>query len=44
MQVLGGRFRPGIEVDKLVWMSVDQAVKRLTYGRDKTLLLQQDLP
>jgi 8-oxo-dGTP pyrophosphatase MutT (NUDIX family) len=44
MQVLGGRFRPGIEVDKLVWMTVDQAVKRLTYGRDKTLLLQQDLP
>ena len=44
MQVLGGRFRPGIEVDKLVWMSVDQAVKRLTYGRDKTLLLQQELP
>jgi 8-oxo-dGTP pyrophosphatase MutT (NUDIX family) len=44
MQVLGGRFRPGIEVDKLVWLPVDQAVKRLTYGRDKTLLLQQDLP
>ena len=44
MQVLGGRFRPGIEVDKLVWLTVDQAVKRLTYGRDKTLLLQQELP
>ena len=44
MQVLGGRFRPGIEVDKLVWLSVDQAVKRLTYSRDKTLLLQQELP
>jgi 8-oxo-dGTP diphosphatase len=44
MQVLGGRFRPGIEVDKLVWLPVDQAVKRLTYGRDKTLLLQQKLP
>ena len=44
MQVLGGRFRPGIEVDKLVWLTVDQAVKRLTYSRDKTLLLQQELP
>lgn len=44
MQILGGRFRPGIEVDKLLWLSTGDAVKRLTYGRDKTLLLQQDLP
>jgi 8-oxo-dGTP diphosphatase len=44
MEVRGGRFRPGIEVDKLVWMPVAQAVKRLTYGRDKTLIVQQDLP
>lgn len=44
MEVLGGRFRPGIEVDRLLWLSVEEAVKRLTYGRDKTLLLQQDLP
>jgi 8-oxo-dGTP pyrophosphatase MutT (NUDIX family) len=44
MEVRSGRFRPGIEVDKLVWLPVDQAVKRLTYGRDKTLVVQQDLP
>jgi hypothetical protein len=44
MEVRGGRFRPGIEVDKLLWLSVDQAIKRLTYERDKTLLVQQDLP
>jgi 8-oxo-dGTP pyrophosphatase MutT (NUDIX family) len=44
MEVRGGRFRPGIEVDKLVWLSVEEAVKRLTYERDRTLLLQQDLP
>jgi 8-oxo-dGTP pyrophosphatase MutT (NUDIX family) len=44
MEVRGGRFRPGIEVDKLVWLTVAQAVKRLTYGRDKTLVVQQDLP
>jgi 8-oxo-dGTP pyrophosphatase MutT (NUDIX family) len=44
MEVRGGRFRPGIEVDKLVWMPVAQAVKRLTYGRDKTLIVQQGLP
>lgn len=43
MEVRGGRFRPGIEVDKLLWLSISDAVKRLTYGRDKTLLLQQDL-
>jgi 8-oxo-dGTP diphosphatase len=43
MEVRGGRFRPGIEVDKLVWLPVAQAVKRLTYSRDKTLV-QQDLP
>ena len=44
MEVRGGRFRPGIEVDKLQWLSVDDAIKRLTYGRDKTLLVQQSLP
>jgi len=44
MEVRGGRFRPGIEVDKLVWLPVAQAVKRLTYGRDRTLVVQQDLP
>jgi len=44
MEVKGGRFRPGIEVDKLVWLPVDQAVKRLTYSRDRTLVVQQTLP
>ena len=43
MDVQGGRFKPGIEVDKMLWLPVDEAVKRLTYGRDKTLLQQQDL-
>jgi 8-oxo-dGTP diphosphatase len=44
MEVRGGKFRPGIEVDRLLWLSVPDAIKRLTYERDKTLLLQQDLP
>jgi 8-oxo-dGTP pyrophosphatase MutT (NUDIX family) len=44
MEVLGGRFRPGIEVDRLLWLSVEDAIKRLTYGRDQTLLVQQALP
>ena len=43
MEVLGGKFKPGIEVDKLQWLSVDNAIKRLTYGRDRTLLVQQEL-
>ncbi len=43
MEVRGGRFKAGIEVDKLQWLPMEDAVKRLTYGRDKTLLLQQDL-
>jgi 8-oxo-dGTP diphosphatase len=44
MEAKGGRFRPGIEVDKLAWLSLDDAIKRLTYPRDKKLLEQQDLP
>jgi hypothetical protein len=30
-------------VDKLLWLTVRDAIKRLTYGRDRTLLLQQEL-
>ena len=44
MEVRGGRFRPGIEVDKLQWLTIDNAIKRLSYERDKTLLVQQSLP
>jgi 8-oxo-dGTP pyrophosphatase MutT (NUDIX family) len=44
MQVLGGRFRAGGEVDRMLWLSIPDAVKRLTYTRDKTLLVQQTLP
>jgi predicted NUDIX family NTP pyrophosphohydrolase len=44
MQVISGRFRAGGEVDRMVWLSVPDAIKRLTYSRDKTLLLQQTLP
>jgi hypothetical protein len=43
MEAKGGRFRAGIEVDKLVWLSVGDAIKRLTYPRDRKLLEQQDL-
>jgi 8-oxo-dGTP diphosphatase len=43
MEVKGGRFKPGVEVDKLLWLSVGDAIKRMTYERDKTLLMQQEL-
>jgi len=42
MEVRGGRFKPGIEVDRLQWLSITDAVKRLTYRHDK-LLVQQEL-
>jgi 8-oxo-dGTP pyrophosphatase MutT (NUDIX family) len=42
MEVRGGRFKPGIEVDRLLWLPVEDAVKRLTYRHDK-LLVQQEL-
>ena len=44
MEVKGGRFKLGVEVDKLVWLSVPDAIKRLTYPRDRKLLETQDLP
>ena len=43
MEARGGKFKAGIEVDKMLWLTVDEAAKRLTYGRDKTLLQQKDL-
>jgi 8-oxo-dGTP pyrophosphatase MutT (NUDIX family) len=44
MEVISGRFRPGGEVDRMVWLTVPDAVKRLTYERDKALIAQQPLP
>jgi 8-oxo-dGTP pyrophosphatase MutT (NUDIX family) len=41
MEVRGGRFKPGVEVDRLLWLSVDEAVKRLTYSHDKLLVRQE---
>ena len=41
MEPRGGRFKAGIEVDRLLWLGVSDAVKRLTYRHDK-LLVQQE--
>ena len=37
-RALGGEFVPGSEVDQLEWLSVDDAVKRLTYPHDREVL------
>jgi len=44
MEVISGRFRPGGEVDRMLWLPLTDAVKRLTYERDKALIAQQPLP
>jgi len=44
MEVISGRFRPGGEVDRMLWLPVADAAKRLTYERDKALIAQQPLP
>jgi 8-oxo-dGTP diphosphatase len=41
MEIRGGRFKPGVEVDRLLWLPVDDAVKRLTYSHDKMLVRQE---
>jgi 8-oxo-dGTP pyrophosphatase MutT (NUDIX family) len=41
MEVRGGRFKPGLEVARLLWLPVDDAVKRLTYSHDKLLVRQE---
>jgi 8-oxo-dGTP pyrophosphatase MutT (NUDIX family) len=38
LRPLGGRFRPGEEVDELRWLTVEEAVSLLTYERDRELL------
>ncbi|WP_245836025.1 NUDIX hydrolase [Mycobacterium rhizamassiliense] len=34
----GGEFTPGKEVDELVWLSVDEAMKKLDYAQDRKVL------
>src|ERR1700720_344701 len=44
VEAKGGSFRSRIEADKLAWRPVANAIKRLTYPRDKKLVEQQALP
>ena len=43
MDVAGGRFRAGTEVDEVRWVTVDEAVELLSYRRDRALLRSLDL-
>ncbi|MGH8908821.1 MAG: NUDIX hydrolase [Egibacteraceae bacterium] len=39
MRALDGRFMPTREVDRLEWVSLAEAAQRLTYARDRKVLL-----
>ncbi len=39
MRTVGGTFGPNDEVDQLVWADLDEAAERLSYERDRELLL-----
>jgi 8-oxo-dGTP pyrophosphatase MutT (NUDIX family) len=38
MQPIEGRFEASAEVDQLAWLSVDEAVRRLSYEHDRSLV------
>lgn len=43
MDVQGGRFKPGDEVDEIRWVTVDEAFEILSYRRDRALLRSLEL-
>ncbi len=43
MDVAGGRFRAGSEIDEVRWVTVDDAMEILSYRRDRALLRAFDL-
>jgi 8-oxo-dGTP pyrophosphatase MutT (NUDIX family) len=43
MDVVSGRFHAGSEVDEVRWVTIDQALDLLSYGRDRALLRAFDL-
>jgi 8-oxo-dGTP pyrophosphatase MutT (NUDIX family) len=38
MTVRGGEFEPNDEVDRIEWMSIERAARKLTYGHDAGVL------
>ena len=43
MDVVGGRFKAGSEIDEVRWVTVDEALDLLSYRRDRALLRAFDL-
>ena len=43
MERTDGTFRPSAEVDELRWLTVDEALRVLTYERDRALLRENPL-
>jgi 8-oxo-dGTP pyrophosphatase MutT (NUDIX family) len=43
MEVVGGRFQAGSEVDEVRWATIDEAFDLLSYRRDRALLRAYDL-
>jgi 8-oxo-dGTP diphosphatase len=43
MEPTDGTFRPSSEVDELRWLTVDEALRVLTYERDRALLRENPL-
>jgi len=43
MRPIEGEFRPGEEVDALLWLTVQQAIEQLSYPVDRALLAPQQL-
>ncbi|MDQ6918630.1 MAG: NUDIX hydrolase [Candidatus Dormibacteraeota bacterium] len=38
MEPTGGRFKPGVEVDELRWLTASEALDLLSYARDREVL------
>lgn len=43
MEPVNGRFRAGGEVDEMRWLTFDEALDLLSYGRDRALLRSLEL-
>lgn len=43
MEPADGTFRPSAEVDELRWLTVEEALRLLTYERDRALLRENSL-
>lgn len=43
MEPLGGEFQPGTEIDHMRWVTVDEALRVLSYEEDRAIIRQSSL-